>query len=80
MFGANDDGSMARVPDLKAFCKKHDLAMITVAELARYRVELDFESAVGVFDGIHPSCQTLRKNLFAPGDCLTSVETRECAA
>jgi 3,4-dihydroxy 2-butanone 4-phosphate synthase / GTP cyclohydrolase II len=34
----NDDGSMARVPDLAAFCKEHKLKMITVAELIRYRM------------------------------------------
>jgi 3,4-dihydroxy-2-butanone 4-phosphate synthase/GTP cyclohydrolase II len=35
----NDDGTMARVPDLVRFCRKHDLVMITVADLARYRME-----------------------------------------
>jgi 3,4-dihydroxy-2-butanone 4-phosphate synthase/GTP cyclohydrolase II len=39
----NDDGTMARVPDLIRFCKKHNLAMITVADLARYRFDLDCE-------------------------------------
>lgn len=34
----NDDGTMARVPDLVAFCGKHALKMITVAELIRYRM------------------------------------------
>jgi 3,4-dihydroxy 2-butanone 4-phosphate synthase/GTP cyclohydrolase II len=33
----NDDGSMARVPDLVEFCQEHDLKMITIAELIRYR-------------------------------------------
>jgi 3,4-dihydroxy 2-butanone 4-phosphate synthase/GTP cyclohydrolase II len=33
----NDDGTMARVPDLSRFCRKHGLLMITVADLARYR-------------------------------------------
>ena len=33
-----DDGAMARVPDLIEFCKEHDLKMITVAELIRYRM------------------------------------------
>ncbi len=42
----NDDGTMARVPDLIRFCKKHDLVMITVAELARYRFDLDNEGAL----------------------------------
>jgi 3,4-dihydroxy 2-butanone 4-phosphate synthase/GTP cyclohydrolase II len=33
----NDDGTMARVPDLEAYCRKHDLKMITVADLIAYR-------------------------------------------
>ena len=34
----NDDGSMARVPDLMRFCTEHRMKMITVAELIRYRM------------------------------------------
>jgi 3,4-dihydroxy 2-butanone 4-phosphate synthase/GTP cyclohydrolase II len=34
----NEDGTMARVPDLVAFCKTHGLKMLTVAELIRYRM------------------------------------------
>jgi 3,4-dihydroxy 2-butanone 4-phosphate synthase / GTP cyclohydrolase II len=33
----NDDGTMARVPDLIPYCRKHGLKMITVAELIAYR-------------------------------------------
>jgi 3,4-dihydroxy 2-butanone 4-phosphate synthase/GTP cyclohydrolase II len=33
-----DDGTMARVPDLIEFCKTHDMKMLTVAELIRYRM------------------------------------------
>jgi 3,4-dihydroxy 2-butanone 4-phosphate synthase/GTP cyclohydrolase II len=36
-----DDGDMARLPDLICFCAKHDLKMISVPELARYRYECD---------------------------------------
>ena len=35
----NDDGSMARVPDLIDFCRLHGLKMLTVAELIRYRLQ-----------------------------------------
>ena len=35
----NEDGTMARVPDLMAFCRKHELKMLTVAELIRYRMQ-----------------------------------------
>jgi 3,4-dihydroxy-2-butanone 4-phosphate synthase/GTP cyclohydrolase II len=48
----NDDGTMARVPDLIRFCRRHNLAMITVAELARYRFDSDFEAALGATDGV----------------------------
>jgi len=34
----NDDGTMARVPDLISFCHRHELKMLTVAELIRYRM------------------------------------------
>ena len=34
-----DDGTMARVPDLIDFCKTHDMKMLTVAELIRYRLQ-----------------------------------------
>ena len=33
----NDDGTMARVADLTAFCARHGLRMITVADLIEYR-------------------------------------------
>ncbi len=33
----NEDGSMARVGDLEGYCAKHDLKMITIAELIAYR-------------------------------------------
>jgi 3,4-dihydroxy 2-butanone 4-phosphate synthase / GTP cyclohydrolase II len=35
----NEDGTMARVPDLMEFCRQHHLKMLTVAELIRYRME-----------------------------------------
>jgi len=33
-----DDGTMARVPDLTEFCQQHEMKMLTVAELIRYRM------------------------------------------
>ncbi|MEM9292585.1 MAG: bifunctional 3,4-dihydroxy-2-butanone-4-phosphate synthase/GTP cyclohydrolase II [Acidobacteriota bacterium] len=35
----NDDGTMARVPDLAKFCEEHDLKMLTVSDLIRYRMQ-----------------------------------------
>jgi 3,4-dihydroxy 2-butanone 4-phosphate synthase/GTP cyclohydrolase II len=37
----NDDGTMARVPQLAKFAKKHGLPMITIADLIRYRMRTE---------------------------------------
>ncbi|MBX9601983.1 MAG: 3,4-dihydroxy-2-butanone-4-phosphate synthase [Bryobacteraceae bacterium] len=34
----NEDGTMARVPQLQEFCRAHDMKMISVADLIRYRL------------------------------------------
>jgi len=34
----NDDGTMARLPQLKVFAQEHNLKMISVADLVRYRI------------------------------------------
>ncbi|HEY4358593.1 MAG TPA: 3,4-dihydroxy-2-butanone-4-phosphate synthase [Acidobacteriaceae bacterium] len=36
-----DDGGMARVDDLEHFCDEHDLQMVTVAELIRFRLQTE---------------------------------------
>ena len=35
----NDDGTMARMPDLEIFAKKHGVKIVTIAELIRYRLQ-----------------------------------------
>jgi 3,4-dihydroxy 2-butanone 4-phosphate synthase / GTP cyclohydrolase II len=35
----NDDGTMARMPELESFAAKHDLKIVSVADLVRYRIE-----------------------------------------
>ena len=35
----NDDGTMARMPELEVFAEKHGLKIISVADLVRYRIE-----------------------------------------
>src|SRR3982075_3236469 len=35
----NEDGTMARVPQLLEFCKEHNIKMLTVADLIRYRMQ-----------------------------------------
>ena len=58
----NDDGTMARMPELEVFAEKHGLKIISVAELVRYRVqkemlvrrvvECDLPTAFGLFRAI----------------------------
>jgi 3,4-dihydroxy-2-butanone 4-phosphate synthase/GTP cyclohydrolase II len=48
------DGTMARVPDLLQFCKIHELKMITVADLVRYRLESDNQGLCGAIEGLAP--------------------------
>jgi len=37
----NDDGTMARVPDLIPYCARHGLQMVTVADLIEYRRRME---------------------------------------
>ncbi len=58
----NDDGTMSRMPDLEVFAEKHDLKIISVADLVRYRihketlvrrvVETDLPTDYGTFHAI----------------------------
>lgn len=58
----NEDGTMARLPELKEFAASHNLKMITVADLVRYRisketlvrrvVETDLPTVHGLFRAI----------------------------
>ncbi len=35
----NDDGTMARIPQLREFCRTHGMKLLTVADLIRYRMQ-----------------------------------------
>jgi 3,4-dihydroxy 2-butanone 4-phosphate synthase / GTP cyclohydrolase II len=58
----NDDGTMARVPDLVPYCERHGLRMVTVADLIAYRrrndklvervVETNLPTAFGEFTAV----------------------------
>jgi 3,4-dihydroxy 2-butanone 4-phosphate synthase/GTP cyclohydrolase II len=37
----NDDGSMARMPDLEKFAKTHGLMLLTIADLIQYRLQTE---------------------------------------
>ena len=64
----NDDGTMARVPDLAEFCRRHQLKMITVADLIAYRrmhenlvepvVRTSLPTQFGDFDVVGYRCLT----------------------
>ena len=56
----NDDGTMARVPDLVGFCKRHDLLMISVAQLVQYRLRCEVDQSlreVQVAAAEHAECR-----------------------
>jgi 3,4-dihydroxy 2-butanone 4-phosphate synthase/GTP cyclohydrolase II len=38
---ANDDGTMARMPDLERFAQKHGLLILTIADLIAYRLQTE---------------------------------------
>ena len=46
----NEDGSMARVPELLIFCEKHDLKIASIAKLIEYRLQR--ESQIKRLDSI----------------------------
>lgn len=58
----NDDGTMARMPDLEKFAKKHHLQIVTIDDLIAYRLMRDslvrmidhgpIETPAGTFDSI----------------------------
>ena len=51
----NDDGTMARVPDLVQYCERHGLKMVTVADLIRYRRRTEkLVRRVAVVQPAHP--------------------------
>jgi 3,4-dihydroxy 2-butanone 4-phosphate synthase/GTP cyclohydrolase II len=37
----NDDGTMARMPDLERFAEKHGLLILTIADLIQYRLQTE---------------------------------------
>ncbi len=51
----NDDGTMARMPELEIFAEKHDLKIISVADLVRYRIQKEKLSK----ESSKPICQPI---------------------
>jgi len=83
----NDDGTMARLPELKIFAEKHDLKIISVADLVRYRiqketliqrvVETDLPTDFGTFRAIiYENVMNGETHVaFTLGDFLQTTET-----
>jgi 3,4-dihydroxy 2-butanone 4-phosphate synthase/GTP cyclohydrolase II len=63
----NDDGTMARMPDLTAFAETHGLRILTIADLIQYRLEHEphiEEKLAG--EVVLPSGRTWRAHVFSP--------------
>src|SRR5204862_4869105 len=59
----NEDGTMARVPELTRFARKHGLLMITIADLIKYRIRT--ESLVKRVAGAKMPTEHGEFNIFA---------------
>ncbi|HRO66142.1 MAG TPA: 3,4-dihydroxy-2-butanone-4-phosphate synthase [Pseudobdellovibrionaceae bacterium] len=57
----NLDGTMARVPDLRTFTKKHDLKIGTIADLIQYRLQHDLLNSPGK-DQAHETDESRRRH------------------
>jgi len=68
----NDDGTMARLPELCAFAEKHDLIVLSVADIIAWRLkneslvervaDVDVETAFGTFRAV-----AFRSTVVSPG-------------
>jgi 3,4-dihydroxy 2-butanone 4-phosphate synthase/GTP cyclohydrolase II len=60
----NDDGTMARMPELEVFAEKHGLKIISVADLVRYRIEKETLIKRIVETDLPTDCGTFRAVLY----------------
>src|ERR1044072_4863857 len=67
----NDDGTMARVPELRKFARKHGLLMITIADLIQYRMRTERLGTRGA-TGDLPTARGARARTCSPG-CTQSA-------
>jgi 3,4-dihydroxy 2-butanone 4-phosphate synthase / GTP cyclohydrolase II len=64
----NEDGTMSRLPDLKKFARKHDLKIVTIADLIAYRLLKDTL--------VHRAAETRLPTLFG-GEFKAMVYTND---
>lgn len=60
----NDDGTMARMPELEVFAERHGLKIISVADLVRYRIEKELLVKRVVETDLPTSLGTFRTILY----------------
>ncbi len=76
----NEDGTMARVPQLMEFCREHNLKMLTVADLIRYRMQHErYVRRVAEATSTHPLRRFPHDRLLPAMSIMTSI-LRSCAA
>ena len=85
----NEDGTMARVPDLVPYCERHGLRMITVADLIEYRrrTEKLVERVVSVqlpteYGAVHARSRSARRSPAATTSrsCMGEVGDETCSS
>ena len=77
----NDDGTMARVPELTKFAQKHKLLMITIADLIQYRMRTEAAGPARRVGG--PADRARRRSACIAYESLhrpTRRTSRSCAA
>ena len=80
----NDDGSMARMPDLEIFGRKHDLLIVTIADVIQYRLQTErlvkkAAERVVTLDATGTEWRAVAfevgpANAFATADALTPID------
>lgn len=82
----NEDGTMARLPELKVFAKKHDLKIITIQDLIQHRnkhetlirkdAESKLETDFGLFDiHVYTSLIDLKEHVALTMGKIKALET-----
>jgi 3,4-dihydroxy 2-butanone 4-phosphate synthase/GTP cyclohydrolase II len=76
----NDDGSMARMPDLERFAEKHGLLILSIADLIQYRLQHEalvrrIRDVSVVLDRTNPNAHTWRSVVYG-----TDVDPRQFLA
>ncbi len=67
----NDDGTMARMPDLEKFAGKHNLLILSIADLIQYRLQTEqlvtrVREVEVKLDRVKPTAPTWRAVVFEP--------------